>query len=273
MTMDGGCRRTSMPSEVSGGILLSANAYEEAAASGLTASDFSLDSNRRIYSRMVELAESSRPIDTITLIEELERHRNWEQLATLAPSPVSSMASRTAEHQALCKNRARKANLRKLIHACNATVVASSNGSSSRECIAELSEQILQIQTGSDDAPAERVVEFSDQVYTDWQRLADSDAELIGLLPASKRWTGNYRYSTRELWLVAGRTGDGKTALALQITAANCRSGIPTGFFSIEMSKDDLLQRLWSHEVASCFRASATQEVSRLRRALALSRQ
>src|SRR2546427_2155237 len=58
-----------------GGILLDANAYEEAAALGLTASDFSLDAHRRLYSRMMDLAESSRPIDTITLIEELERHR------------------------------------------------------------------------------------------------------------------------------------------------------------------------------------------------------
>ena len=47
--------------------------------------------------------------------------------------------------------------------------------------------------------------------------------------------------------MIGGRTGDGKTALALQIAAANCRQDIPVGFFSIEMAKGDLLQRLWSH--------------------------
>src|SRR4051794_13033591 len=65
---------------VLGGIMLAAKAYDEAAALGLTATDFSLDSHRRIYSRMVELAESSRPIDTITLIEELERHKQLESV-------------------------------------------------------------------------------------------------------------------------------------------------------------------------------------------------
>jgi replicative DNA helicase len=40
----------------------------------------------------------------------------------------------------------------------------------------------------------------------------------------------------------------GKTALALRIAAANCRNGVPIAFFSIEMAKGDLLQRLWSHE-------------------------
>jgi replicative DNA helicase len=34
----------------------------------------------------------------------------------------------------------------------------------------------------------------------------------------------------------------------LQIAAANCRRGIAVGYFSIEMSKGELLQRLWSHE-------------------------
>jgi replicative DNA helicase len=51
-----------------------------------------------------------------------------------------------------------------------------------------------------------------------------------------------------ETWAIGGRTGDGKTSLALQIAAANSRRDIPVGYFSIEMSKSELLQRLWSHE-------------------------
>jgi replicative DNA helicase len=34
----------------------------------------------------------------------------------------------------------------------------------------------------------------------------------------------------------------------LQIAAANCRRDVAVGYFSIEMSKSELLQRLWSHE-------------------------
>src|SRR5579863_10366563 len=60
---------------VFGSILLDQKAYDEASALGLMASDFYLDSHRRIYSRIVDLAESSRPVDMITLVEELERHK------------------------------------------------------------------------------------------------------------------------------------------------------------------------------------------------------
>src|ERR1043166_4514284 len=62
-----------------GAILLDNLAYSQA-AEHLTSDDFSLDSHRRIYSRMVDLAESSRPIDMITLIEELERRKELEAI-------------------------------------------------------------------------------------------------------------------------------------------------------------------------------------------------
>jgi replicative DNA helicase len=49
---------------------MGANDWERAVAD-----DFSLDSHRKIFGRMRGLAESSRPIDMITLVEELERHK------------------------------------------------------------------------------------------------------------------------------------------------------------------------------------------------------
>jgi len=61
-----------------GAILLDDRAFSEASPEYLKPEDFSLDSHRRIYSRMIDLAESSRPIDMITLIEELERHNELQ---------------------------------------------------------------------------------------------------------------------------------------------------------------------------------------------------
>ena len=138
---------------------------------------------------------------------------------------------------------------RRLVHACNATIGAIGDGCSSQEAIEGLGEKILQIQTGSDDAPAQRVVSFTDEVYNEWEKLADGSGDLIGLttsLDCLDLATTGIRKG--ELWLIGGRTGDGKTALSLQIAAANCRKEIPVAMFSIEMAKGDLLQRLWSHE-------------------------
>ncbi|OLC21534.1 MAG: hypothetical protein AUH36_03670 [Chloroflexi bacterium 13_1_40CM_55_7] len=62
-----------------GAILLDNFAYNQA-AEHLRPEDFSLDSHRRIYTRMVDLAESSRPIDMITLVEELDRRKELEAI-------------------------------------------------------------------------------------------------------------------------------------------------------------------------------------------------
>jgi replicative DNA helicase len=235
---------------VLGAILLDPKAYDEASALGLTASDFLLDSHQRIYSRMIELAESSRPIDTITLIEELARHKDLQAIGDVPY--VSSLLEGVPDRPSIkhyVKIVREKADLRKLIHACNATVATSSEGSSSRECIGELSERLLQIQTGSDDAPAERVLKFSDAVYSEWELLADGSDSVIGLttgVDSLDLVTTGIRPG--ETWAIGGRTGDGKTSLALQIAAANSRRDVPVGYFSIEMSKGELLQRLWSHE-------------------------
>lgn len=56
---------------VLGGILLDNKAYIEASGS-LTADDFSCDSHRRIFRRMVDLMEVGRPCDSVTLVEEID---------------------------------------------------------------------------------------------------------------------------------------------------------------------------------------------------------
>src|SRR4030081_560810 len=163
-----------------GAILLDNFAYNQA-AEHLRIEDFSLDSHRRIYSRIVDLAESARPIDMIPLIEELDRHKDLQAIGDVPY--VSSLLEGVPDRPSIkhyVKIVREKSDLRKLILACNATVATSSEGSSSRECIAELSERLLQIQTGSDDAPAERAVKFSDAVYSEWELLADGSDSVIG---------------------------------------------------------------------------------------------
>src|SRR5205814_9742880 len=66
-----------------GAILLDNLAYNQA-AEHRKAEDFLLDSHRRIYSRMVDLAESSRAIDQITLAEELDRHGEFDTIGGYA---------------------------------------------------------------------------------------------------------------------------------------------------------------------------------------------
>ena len=56
-----------------GAILLDDTLYSEAGGA-LKPDDFFLDAHRRIYARMLEMADTNRPIDIVTLSEELKKH-------------------------------------------------------------------------------------------------------------------------------------------------------------------------------------------------------
>ena len=233
-----------------GALLLQAPLYEEALSVGLTPEDFGLDSHRRIFRSMCLLAESSRPIDMITLIEELDRHKDLEPIGDVAY--VSSLVDGVPDRPSI-KHYVRivkeKAAQRKLMHACTATAAGLQQEMTSGDAIEYLTNQMLQVQTGSDEAPARRVTEFSDVAFAEWLRLSEADRDIVGLttgIDALDLATTGIR--TGERWVYAGRTGDGKTNLALQTVAANCREGIPVAIFSIEMGKEALLQRLWASE-------------------------
>jgi hypothetical protein len=63
---------------VLGAVLLNPALWSQAA--GLRPDDFSIDSHSKIFARMADLAESARPIDMITLIEELEKHAELQRV-------------------------------------------------------------------------------------------------------------------------------------------------------------------------------------------------
>src|SRR5258705_13582072 len=60
-----------------GAVLLDNHAFNDA-AEHLKPEDFSIDSHRRIYSRMMDLAESWRRIDIITLAEDLHQKKDLQ---------------------------------------------------------------------------------------------------------------------------------------------------------------------------------------------------
>src|SRR5439155_22553328 len=98
-----------------------------------------------------------RPIDTVTLPAELDIRRELDRVGGYAY--IADLFDGVPDRPSI-KHYIRivkeKASLRKLIHACNATIVSIGDGCTSQIAIEDLGERILQVQTGSDAAPAQR---------------------------------------------------------------------------------------------------------------------
>src|SRR5246127_5583578 len=126
-----------------GAILLDNLAYNQA-AEHLKPEDFLLDSHRRIYSRMMDLAESSRAIDHLTLAEELQRHAEFEPIGGYAY--ISGLLDGVPDRPSIehyIKIVRDKAMLRGILHAATAAIARASEQSDPAEEILDDAESAI----------------------------------------------------------------------------------------------------------------------------------
>ncbi len=107
-----------------GAVLLDNFCYTQAATL-LNSDDFSLDSHRRIYRHMVTLHESGRPIDYVTLAEELGRNKELEAIGGVAYlTSLTDGLPRVQNIEHYIKIVRDKALLRGIIYAANQAIQA-----------------------------------------------------------------------------------------------------------------------------------------------------
>src|SRR6185437_10992038 len=204
-----------------GAILLdpSGEAYHQA-ASRLLPEDFCLSSHQRIFQRMIETFEAGAPIDLVTLTETLAKHRDLESVGGVVyVSNLTDGLPRIKNISQYVKMLKEKSALRRIVNISNgAAEAAYEQLTPASHVIGAMQEQMLSLLGDESKQSARRISEFSEGT---WQRLIerrDRKGKLIGLptgLDALDRRTGGFR--PRQFWTVGGRTGDGKTALALQM--------------------------------------------------------
>ncbi len=230
-----------------GAILLDNFSYNQA-AEHLKPEDFSLDSHRRIYSRMMDLAESSRPIDMITLVEEFDRHKELQAIGDVGyiSGLVDGVPDRPSiEHY--IKIVRDKALLRGLIHASNSAIARASDQS-------DPAEEVL------NDAEAAIMQLSEKRIGRGFMGVQDIVKESFGsvdaLLQRGQRITGLATHYTdldemtsglqrADLIIIAARPSMGKTAFAMNIAEnASIEDQKVVGMFSLEMSREALLLRL-----------------------------
>lgn len=230
-----------------GAVLLDNAAFDQA-ASAIHASDFILDSHRRIYLRMVELAESTKPIDFVTLREQLEHHREVEAIGgveyILSLTDGLPRVKNISQYVNIVKDKAVK---RTLMQICNRTIGQCSEDSDPAAQIAAAHDDDLMELVGNSNDDAFHVAQFSDGVMNEIFKLAAQGDVLpgfsYGMENLDVKTTG---VRSKELTIIGARPKEGKTSILIQAIAENCKKGIPCGLFSIEMNREAILEILWS---------------------------
>jgi replicative DNA helicase len=231
------------------GAILLDNALQNEALSTLKADHFFLDAHRRIYQRIADLSESNRPIDIVTLTEELLRHKELEAVggAAYLASLTDGVPRRSSlEHYVRIVRD--KAILRGLIHSANSVIAqALEQTSTAAEVLDSAESSLFNI---SEERGGQQLADIrtiaQESFGGDLDHLFERGARITGVetyYADLDELTGGLQKS--DLVIIAARPSMGKTAFAINIAEnAAIQGGKSVAVFSLEMSKEALLHRM-----------------------------
>jgi replicative DNA helicase len=217
-------------------------------ADNLNSGDFYRGAHQIIYEAMIELYEAREPIDLLSLSNKLEEKKQLENVGgvTYLTTLVNTVptASHVTHYADIVK---KKRVLRSLISASDEIARLSYDEKNDLEEILNNAEKsifnISQKSTKQLFLPMKSALE---EAFGRIDRLHKGEGALRGLSTGFKdldNYLGGLQKS--DLVILAARPSLGKTSLALNIAAnVAIKEKVPIGIFSLEMSNDQMVDRL-----------------------------
>jgi len=210
--------------------------------------DFYTKSNQIIFNSIIELYRQGTSADLLTLSDYLKAQNLLDSVGGTAnlASLVDTIAS-SAHVEAYAKLIREKAILRKLINVGNRIVEESYKGATNiNELLDSVEKEVFQVAERSMSRSAYQIREMVKDAFERIQKKFEQKSAITGIptgYDGVDRITSGLQKS--DLIILAARPSVGKTALCLNM-AANIamRERVPTVVFSLEMSKEQLVQRL-----------------------------
>lgn len=222
------------------------------AIEALKEEDFYRTDNRAIYEAILNLYNRAEPIDIITVKSELESIGKFEQVGGLTylvslPDKVPT----TANAMKYIKIVEEKSTLRSLIKTANEIIELGYDPTEDVEDIMEGAEKkifnIMQNKDKKGYAPIQDIlVESFNQLEELYNRKQHITGVPSGFIELDYKTAG---FHGSDLVLIAARPAMGKSAFALNIaTNAAVRANVPVVIFSLEMSKEQMVNRILCSE-------------------------
>ncbi|SFT68795.1 replicative DNA helicase [Selenomonas sp. GACV-9] len=213
--------------------------------------DFYREAHRIVYEAMLELSGNDEAVDLVTLTEQLRKSEKLEkigglpfitQLANAVPT-----AANVSYHAKIVKE---KAELRNLINAATEIAGAAYEDTDNVENIMDEAEKkILAVANRQNGGAFESMKSIVMRTFERINVLYESKGGLTGISSGFKDLdTLTAGLQKSDLILVAARPSMGKTAFTLNIASYVGLHGHSVAFFSLEMSKEQLMQRMLCSE-------------------------
>ena len=214
--------------------------------------DFYIRQNREIYETIYSMFNFSLTIDPVTVLENMRKNGVYDENVSrnyiLQLMDTTPTAANVGEYVAIIKD---KTLLRRIAETAGDMTAMVQQGTDSGQDVLEAAEQrIYAIRQGRAARGLTPISAVLLDVYDRLNELAASDAAVPGLSTGlGDLDLAISGLNKSDLILLAARPGMGKTSMALNILLhAGKFSGKSVAFFSLEMSREQLVLRLISNE-------------------------
>jgi replicative DNA helicase len=237
---------------VLGSILLDSDVMDEVEGLLPSPEAFYAEAHRKIYAAMQALRSQGRPVDLVTLSEELSRRGQLEEVGGTAYLLQLSEATPTAayaEHYARIV--AEKWTLRRLIQAAGEAMrLAYEEAGSLDEILDTAGKKILEVALTKTDTEARPMRELVHETFEHIEALFQNKGEVAGVRTGFKELDQLIgTLGPGSLNIIAARPAMGKTAFALTIAQnAALKEGVGVGIYSLEMPAAQLTLRMMCSE-------------------------
>lgn len=216
----------------------------------LRESDFYFPANKIIFSVMDFLQKESKPIDTVSVADELELRGKLDEVGSidylnLLTSSVPSAAS--GDHYADIVKR--DSLIRRVIEAGNNIAKFGYESTDAMDALLQAENEIYSI---SEDVTEKNLVKAETALGVAMKSIQDAQSGIVSTntifsdFPGLDKMTRGFKAG--ELILLAARPSVGKTAFALNIAATACLKYHKTvAIFSLEMPASLLVKRMLAH--------------------------
>lgn len=214
----------------------------------LSPEDFYKEAHKIIFSAIMELFMKDIPVDEITLIENLRSAGKLEAVGGISYiASLTSMLATTMNVDSYIKIVKDKAILRRLIRSANEIIEESYTKQNEVDEVMDRAEKkIFDISENKVKSDFERVSSVLSRSIEQLEQVFNNKSDVTGIetpfIDLNSKTSG---FQKGDMVLIAARPSMGKTTFALNLAQhAALRCGKSVVIFSLEMSKEQLVQKL-----------------------------
>ncbi|MBR2290671.1 MAG: replicative DNA helicase [Clostridia bacterium] len=213
--------------------------------------DFYREDDRAVFEAISSLYSKSEPVDLITVKKELTENGKFERIGGMDYlASLPGKVPTTTNVDRYIKIVEEQSMRRRLIQTSNELIALGYDDTEETEGIIDLAEKrVMELSQNTANSDYSSIKDVLVSTFDELEKLFNQKGKISGITTGFSgidRMTSGLHNS--DLLIIAARPAMGKSAFAINIATNAAKSGVPTAIFNLEMSKEQVANRILASE-------------------------